>query len=352
MGQISVYFRNYARRIDRLPILNVDPRYWSVSGAGSRPPSARVRSRSPKRQGRSRSADGSLSGQCHEHGHAVGRGFWGGAVGGGGMQVAAAGFQGWGGFVRALPTRPPAAQALVRTQERQRGTMSANLILQAIDNAAADMRVADDTEIQRGVLKQSLGTAIQLLGAARRRVRWTAPKPSGARSPWISCTSSNQSTALSGGPGLGVPSRSNRSADFPSWIPAARCCVETFYWASCAFGNLHQERGPRRLREALVAELGSVGGLIRSNPDDARLPSDQERLPVLLAQVLASKGDLAGARAHADQHCRSPRSDWVLSPPICTGSGNWTRSWFSRRRIDLAEGNQAPRSPTDPGDLR
>jgi hypothetical protein len=35
-----------------------------------------------------------------------------------------------------------ATQSRVRTQERQRGTMSANLILQAIDNAAADMRVA------------------------------------------------------------------------------------------------------------------------------------------------------------------------------------------------------------------
>jgi hypothetical protein len=34
------------------------------------------------------------------------------------------------------------AQALVRTQKRQRGSMSAILILQAIDDAAADMRVA------------------------------------------------------------------------------------------------------------------------------------------------------------------------------------------------------------------
>jgi hypothetical protein len=68
---------------------------------------------------------------------------WGGGWGPGGMQVAAAGFQGWGGFCpRAADQATGQAQALVRTQERQRGTMSANLILQAIDNAAADMRVA------------------------------------------------------------------------------------------------------------------------------------------------------------------------------------------------------------------
>ena len=142
MGQISVFFRNYARRIDRLPILNVDP----VLVSFGRWVSTSLREGQiavTEAAGRSRVGQMEVS-QANAMNMGMQSGVvWGGAVGGGGMQVAAAGFQGWGGFCpRAADQATGQAQALVRTQERQRGTMSASLILQAIDNAAADMRVA------------------------------------------------------------------------------------------------------------------------------------------------------------------------------------------------------------------
>jgi hypothetical protein len=43
---------------------------------------------------------------------------------------------------RAPKNAPTCRRARVRTQGRVRGTMSANVILQAIDEAAADIRVA------------------------------------------------------------------------------------------------------------------------------------------------------------------------------------------------------------------
>jgi hypothetical protein len=60
-----------------------------------------------------------------------------------GVGVPVAGFHGWGGFCpRAAERADMQARARVRTQERIRGTMSATVILQAIDEAAADLRVA------------------------------------------------------------------------------------------------------------------------------------------------------------------------------------------------------------------
>jgi hypothetical protein len=142
MGQISVFFRNYARRIDRLPILNVDPvlvsfgRWVSTSLREGQIAVTEAAGRS--RVGQMEVSQANAMNMGMQTGVA-----WGGGWGPGGMQVAAAGFQGWGGFCpRAADQATGQAQALVRTQERQRGTMSANLILQAIDNAAADMRVA------------------------------------------------------------------------------------------------------------------------------------------------------------------------------------------------------------------
>jgi hypothetical protein len=57
--------------------------------------------------------------------------------------VPVAGFHGWGGWCPRLAERADMqARARVRTQERIGGTMSAIVILQAIDEAAADIRVA------------------------------------------------------------------------------------------------------------------------------------------------------------------------------------------------------------------
>ena len=67
----------------------------------------------------------------------------GAGMGGGWGGAPMAGFHGWGGFCpRAADRADLQARARVRTQERVRGNMSANLILQAIDDAAADIRVA------------------------------------------------------------------------------------------------------------------------------------------------------------------------------------------------------------------
>ena len=73
MGQISVYFRNYARKIDRLPILNVDP---ELVGFG-RWVSTSLREGQiavTEAAGRSRMGQMEVAGQCHGHGHGYGHG--------------------------------------------------------------------------------------------------------------------------------------------------------------------------------------------------------------------------------------------------------------------------------------
>jgi len=126
MGQISVFFRNYARRIDRLPILNVAP---EMIGFG-RWVSTSLREGQmgvTEAAGRSRSGQMDVS-QANGMNRGMPIGGWGG---------------GWGGFCpRAADRADLQARARVRTQERLQGTMSATLILQAIDEAAADMRMA------------------------------------------------------------------------------------------------------------------------------------------------------------------------------------------------------------------
>ena len=149
MGQISVYFRNYARRIDRLPILNVDP---ELVGFGRWVSTSLREGQIAVTEAAGRSRVGQMEvGQANAMGMGMGRAWgWSWAWGMGhadgraaGMGVPAAGFQGWGGFCpRAADRADRQAHARVRTQERVRGTMSASLILQAIDDAAADIRVA------------------------------------------------------------------------------------------------------------------------------------------------------------------------------------------------------------------
>ena len=148
MGQISVFFRNYASRIDRLPVLNVDE---ELVGFG-RWASTSLREGQiavTKSAGRSRMAQMDVSQANRMNmgmpmgamGMPVGRMGVGWGGGWGGMPMA--GFHGWGGFCpRAADRADAQARARVRTQHRLQGTMSATVILQAIDEAAADIRVA------------------------------------------------------------------------------------------------------------------------------------------------------------------------------------------------------------------
>ena len=146
MGQISVFFRNYARRIDRLPILNVDPELVSfgrwVSTSLREGQIAVTEAAGRSRVGQMEVGQANAMGMGMGMGMDMGMARWAEAgAGRGGAPMG--GFHGWGGFCpRAADQATGQAQSRVRTQERQRGTMSANLILQAIDEAAADMRVA------------------------------------------------------------------------------------------------------------------------------------------------------------------------------------------------------------------
>lgn len=156
MGQISVYFRNYARRIDRLPILNVDPELvefsrWvstSLREGQIAVTEAAGRSRIGQIEVTQASAMNMGMGMGMGMGMNMGMGApmvgaWGDAWGGVGMGAPMAGFNGWGGWCpRAAERADMQARSRVRTQERVRGTMSANVILNAIDEAAADIRVA------------------------------------------------------------------------------------------------------------------------------------------------------------------------------------------------------------------
>jgi hypothetical protein len=100
MGQIGVWFRQYARRIDRLPILNVHPSMLDYGEFVA----------SLLRGGQLDIQDAAASSRV-------------------GQQSAwRSGRHGWSDRTR------------VRTHERIRGTMSANMILQAIDVATADIR--------------------------------------------------------------------------------------------------------------------------------------------------------------------------------------------------------------------
>jgi hypothetical protein len=161
MGQISVFFRNFARKIDRLPILNVDPelvdfgRWVSTSLREGEIAVTEAAGRSRVGQMEVGQAMGMGMPMGGGMGMQMGGGLglpMGGSMGmpmGGGMGMPMGGGMGmpmvggWGGMCpRAMERADLQARARVRTQERVRGTMSATVILQAIDEAAADIRVA------------------------------------------------------------------------------------------------------------------------------------------------------------------------------------------------------------------
>ena len=105
MGQISVYFRNYARRIDRLPILNVDPelvdfgRWVSTSLREGQIAVTEAAGRS--RIGQMEVGQANAMGMGMGMGVGMGMGMGMGMPMGGagvGVGVPVAGFNGWGGF--------------------------------------------------------------------------------------------------------------------------------------------------------------------------------------------------------------------------------------------------------------
>jgi hypothetical protein len=134
MGQISVWFGKYARQIDRLPMVGVDPELLeygkfvadslrqgqsSVTGAAAR---SRVRQQQVPEQ---------YDVQTYSQPIGVVGGGWG----------RPGGVYSWNGWT-ATPnsTRTNQLKTQARTQERIRGNLSANLVLQHIDEATADIR--------------------------------------------------------------------------------------------------------------------------------------------------------------------------------------------------------------------
>lgn len=128
MGQIGVWFEKYARQIDRLPILNVDDDLLSYGKFVSE----------SLRQGHAEVTNAAASSRIRQQQVPEQYNYrgTGGVVG-----VNRSGAYGWYNYTATRDNqRKGQIQAGVRTQETIRGSMSANLILQHIDDATADIR--------------------------------------------------------------------------------------------------------------------------------------------------------------------------------------------------------------------
>jgi hypothetical protein len=128
MGEIGVWFRNYARRIDRLPILNVHPDLVDFGAFVA----ASLREGQIAVQGaaiRSRLRQQQVPEQFDVRTYSVPIGSnW-------------AGTHGWYGWTTAPNrTRTGQLRSQVRTQERLRGSMSASVLMQQLEVATAEMR--------------------------------------------------------------------------------------------------------------------------------------------------------------------------------------------------------------------
>jgi hypothetical protein len=128
MGQISVWFGNYARKIDRLPMLNVDEEmlgFGEFVSESLRGGQADVTSAAAK----SRIRQMEVPEQYDTYS-------WSSPIG-----VTRFGAYGWGGW-RNVPNvrRESQMRARVRTQQRLEGNMSANQVLSEIDKASAQIR--------------------------------------------------------------------------------------------------------------------------------------------------------------------------------------------------------------------
>jgi hypothetical protein len=129
MGSIGTWFGTYARRIDRLPILNVDPELvdygkfvsQSLRGGQTQVTTAAARSRIGQQQVPQQY-------DVNTYYQPVGANLGG-----------AYGWYGWSAQANVRATEQ--AKARVRTQEKIQGSMSANLVLQQIDDATNNIRV-------------------------------------------------------------------------------------------------------------------------------------------------------------------------------------------------------------------
>lgn len=135
MGQLTVWFDRYARKIDRLPVLNVDPdllgygKYVSDTfrGGATSVTEAAATSRIQQSQVPEQYDTYSWSTPV-----GVTNNYWRGA------QV-----WGWGGW-QAVPNdrRRGQIQSQIRTEQRIKGSLSANTVLQQVDAVTADVRRA------------------------------------------------------------------------------------------------------------------------------------------------------------------------------------------------------------------
>ena len=132
MGQISVWFGTYARRIDHLSMVNVDPdalQYGKFVADSLRDGQASVTGAAAS----SRERQSQVAPQYDVYSYSTPIGVtsnWRGTTA-----------YGWGGWA-AVPNdvRRGQMQSQIRTQERLKGNSSANLVLQNIDEASADIR--------------------------------------------------------------------------------------------------------------------------------------------------------------------------------------------------------------------
>ena len=142
-GQIGMWFEKYARKVDRMHILNVDPELLDYGKfvADSLRQSENAMKGIGARSGYRKTQMGNFS---SGYGNYAYGGSYGNAYGGGG----------WGGYGTYGPAnRAQAGNAMhtnmslkfqaeskIRTQEKIQGNMQTNMIVQGVDAATADMR--------------------------------------------------------------------------------------------------------------------------------------------------------------------------------------------------------------------
>lgn len=128
MGQLTVWFERYAQKIDRLPILNVDPAlqdYGYFVSSAFRQGAGKVQGAAAR--SRVRQQDVPQQYDVYGYSEPIGVTRWG-----------AYGWNGWQAYPNERATAHMRTQ--VRTQERLQGVTSANQVLQEVDNETAKIR--------------------------------------------------------------------------------------------------------------------------------------------------------------------------------------------------------------------
>jgi hypothetical protein len=135
IGQYGLWFQKYARKIDRLPILNVDPdlvTFGQQTASHLRDATASIQGigiRSAARQAQI-VPEANVTASYSGFGPMARYGAFGG------YRV----FGGYGGYAEATFRDVSADRRTVRTEERSRGASEARQIMQQIENEMADMR--------------------------------------------------------------------------------------------------------------------------------------------------------------------------------------------------------------------